>query len=275
MPEVPDVPRTQGRDAATAPWWAPLQIPSGRTAVLHLGPLTLRLYRSGDEWLLGAVRAEEVDEGSRAEVELAAGRPDIAAYERYVYRSAEGRAAFRPLLADRPVVIRPRQPVFVLPGEETTFYISTPVWVGVAVGETPVVLRELPVLRLSDTWFGPSTREGELCYAARTHARSGLDEVPLRAHRAVTPVRIQNRADTQLPVEKLSLPVPLLSVYGRQDGSLWTESVRLMRATDSDMAALKVEPGPPSYAAGAVLLGGPRGQPEKTGLVRAFSGLFG
>lgn len=265
-----------GRDGlpVTGPWWAPLQIASDRTAILRIGPLTLQLHHADDEWLLGAERAEEGEERPRAVVELLDGRPDIGC-DRYIYRGHEGRASFRPLLADRPIVIRPRQPVFVLPGEETIFYMSTPVWIGVTVGEAPTTLQELPVLALSDTWFGPSTREGELCYAARTHARNSLDEVPLRPHRAVTPVRIQNRAETQLPVEKLSLPVPLLSVYGRADGSLWTERVSLMRATDSDMAALKVEAGPPSYAPGAALLSGPRLQPEKTGLVRAFSGLFG
>jgi hypothetical protein len=172
------------------------------------------------------------------------------------------------------MVVRPRQAVYVLPGEETILYISTPVWVGIVAGEKELLLREIPVSRPSDTWFGPSTLTGEICYAARTQARNALTEVPLRAHRVLTALRIENRADTPLPVEKLSLPVPLLSTWGRSDGSLWSDTVHLQRVTDSDMAAVRVERGPPAYASDATLLASPRMQAGKGGLVRAFSGLF-
>jgi hypothetical protein len=131
------------------------------------------------------------------------------------------------------------------------------------------------VQRLSDTWFGPSTREGELCYAARTHARNHLEQVPRRPHRAVTPVKVRNEAATLLPIEKLSLPVPMLSVYGDPQGGLWSEEVHLTRAADSDMASLRVVPGRPTFVTTADRLSGPRTEPGRGGLVRAFTDLFG
>lgn len=261
------------RDLASH-WWAPLSIPSGRTAVLRLGPLTLRLNRSNHEWLLGIENGKaDATPGAVAGVDLDA-TPPAANALRYVYRDSGDLAVFRPMLADRPVVVKPRQPVFVLPGQEAVFYISTPVWVGVRAGRAETLLRECPAERLSEIWFGPDTMIGELCYATPTHARHRLEELPLRPHRVVTPVRVENRAETYLPVEKLSLPVPLLSIYGSDDGSLWTESVHMLRSTDSDMATLAVDAGPPSHVRGAVRLGEPR-QAQRTGLVRAFSGLFG
>ena len=266
------------RGGNATPWWTPVQIAREQGVKLQLGPLTLHLHRGSDEWLLVAERTEGTGEEAeaRAEVTRADSPPRHLSGSRYVYRHPAGQARFTPLLADRPVVIRPRQPVFMLPGEETTFYVSTPVWVGVLIGNTSdgeagALLRELPVQTLSDTWFGPSTHAGVVCYAARTHARSHLEEVPLRFHRAVTPVHIQNRADSTLAVEKLSLPAPLLSVYGQHSGGLWTDTVHLARH-DNDNVTLRVESGAPS---GSVLLHGPRQHPDRSALARALSELLG
>jgi hypothetical protein len=253
-------------------WWRPHRVPSGRTLTLRLGPLTLSAHRSGGEWLLSTEEIDEAEARPDATLEMSDARPQE--YVRYVCRDPQDRIAFRPMLADRPMVVRPLQAVYVLPGEETIFYISTPVWVGVVVGEKEALLCEMPVSRPSDTWFGPSTLTGEICYAARTQARNVLAEVPLRAYRVVTALRVENRADTPLPVEKLSLPVPLLSTWGRSDGSLWSDTVHLQRVTDSDMAAVRVEPGAPAHASDAVLLAKPRAQASKGNLIRAFSGFF-
>jgi hypothetical protein len=249
-------------------------VPSGHQATLSLGSLVIHLHRGLDQWTLSSEWGEEGDEPIRASRTLDEGGLRAEQYARYVLHSPGGELAFRPALADRSVVVRPRQPVFVLPEQQITLYISTPVWIRVEAGEPPRLLQEVPVMRLSDTWFGPSTREGELCYSARTHARHKLEELPLRPHRAVTPVRIHNRADTQLPIDKLSLPVPLLSLFGGAGCSLWTEGVNLTRTADSALASMKIDPGPPRDAAGARMLSGPRRHPERGGLVRAFSGLF-
>jgi hypothetical protein len=131
------------------------------------------------------------------------------------------------------------------------------------------------MLRLSDTWFGPSTREGELCYSGKTHARHTLAEVPRRAHRAITPLHIRNEAASPLPLDKISLPVPVLSVYGAADASLWTETVTMIRGSDSDMAALRIEHGPPAYVGPVSLVSAPRREQARGGLVRAFNVLFG
>ena len=262
------------RQSGFTPWWEPFQVPSGQQATLGLGPLVLRLHRGLDQWTLSTERDPEGDEPIRASRTLDEGPLGAEKYERYVQQSPRGDLRFVPTLADRPVVVRPRQPVFVLPGQRITLFLSTPIWIRIEVGEPPRLLQEVPVMRLSDTWFGPSTREGELCYAARTHARHSLEELPLRPHRAVTPVRIHNQADSQLPIDKLSLPVPLLSVFGGAECSLWTEGVSLTRTADSELASMKIDTGPPRDAAAARLLSGPRRHPERGGLVRAFSGLF-
>ena len=136
------------------------------------------------------------------------------------------------------------------------------------------MIREMPIERPSDTWFGASTMEGELCYAGTTKARLNLANVPVRAHRAITAVMISNMASTQLVVERLDLPVPYLYLYDTRDGVLWTQAVTLVRTRDTEMATFQVESGPPEEARKANLLGDPRLPPEPKMSLRAFGELF-
>jgi hypothetical protein len=266
--------QTFDSSVATRAWWLAQEVPDNHRLVYELGPFALELHRSSDEWRVAWRHDPAEDQSANLRIGVAEGALDVV-LERYVHAAPVGRARLRPLLMDRNVVIRPREPVFLPSGQETTLYLSTPVCASIEVGEPPLKLREVPMLPLSDTWFGPSTREGELCYSGRTHARHHIAELPRRPHRAITPLHIRNHATSVLPIEKLSLPVPTLSVFGADDGSLWTQGVSLTRASDSDLATLRIEPGPPRYARGATPISEPRRPAERNGLVRAFSLLFG
>ncbi|MFU8814337.1 MAG: hypothetical protein ACNA7W_03265, partial [Pseudomonadales bacterium] len=189
-------------------WWLPHGVPEGRTLDCQLGPLSLHIHRDRGEWHLALEEGEETDAATGATLALRDGGIDTDSFERFMFARPDETVILMPVLADRPVVIRPRQPVFLPSGEETLMYLSSPLSLRVEAGDPAVLLRELPMLRLSDTWFGPSTREGELCYSGKTHARHTLAEVPRRTHRAITPLRVRNEAATPLPLDKISLPVP-------------------------------------------------------------------
>jgi hypothetical protein len=170
--------------------------------------------------------------------------------------------------------VRPRIPLFLPPDQAIQIFVSSPVWLRVEAGKPWQRLRELPTKRLSDTWFGDSTREGELAYALRTQARMNLSEIPVRPYRAVTPVIIRNRADETLAVERLNLPVSYLSVYATPAGRLWTDAVVMSRDRNDEMASLKVSKGAPAPAGEAERLTEPRATLESNVLVRAFSSLL-
>lgn len=260
----------------TEPWWAPRDVPTDHTLICRLGPLTLEIHHAPGEWRIRQTHDDdEAAAPPEAELAVRPGGLDEEDSDRYMVAGPDGRLTLAPCLLDRPVVIRPRQPVFLPQGESTTLYMSTPVMVSIRVGEDQRLLRELASLPLSDTWFGSTTRDGELCYSGRTRARHRRADLPRRAHRAVTPVQIRNEADAPLPLDRLSLPVQVLSVFGSADGSLWTESLSLIRDRASDLASLEVEEGAPAFAGAAELLAGPREPRASGGLVRAFSVLFG
>lgn len=255
------------------PWWKAVEVAPDRSLEFSIGTLRLMLGHGQNEWLLG-LADEAGEEVTRARPRIRRRLPETVD-ERYVYAGDSNQVTLTPLLADRPVVIRPNQPVFLLSGQTITLYLSTPVWLKIEIGSPPVLLKEFPVVRLSDTWFGPSTRVGELCYAGRTHAWIRLGDLPQRPHRAITPLEIRNDSSSPLPLEKISLPVPMLSLYGGDNGSLWTQRVSLTREGQSDLATVKIESRLPEAETELSRLAGPREEGSRSGMTRAFSLLFG
>jgi hypothetical protein len=262
---------------ATRPWWGEFEIPEGGCGHWRIGPLRLWISRSAQEWRIAHERGDDPLESELA-VELPGATPPPAEQmntRRYGFKRTKGRLGLLPALADRPVIIDPVLPFAIPPREELTLYISSAVWVQVRVGEPPLLLQEEPAHRPSDTWFGPSTREGEMAYAGKTGARHDLENLPRRPHRVISAVRVRNRAADQLDLAKLKLPAPHMSIYGDDEGNLWTQTVTLERSEQGEMAELQLGKGPSPQAVRPRLLQGPRVQPGKGLLIRAFGGVFG
>ncbi len=261
MPEAP---------AALAPWWHPTEFEEGECRHYTIGTLTIVAQRHADRWLLASRQLQNVTDNFQVALEVLDDMPGNIRPTRYVFRQAPRVLRMTPRSLDRPVVVKTDQPVQVPPGESITFFISAPVYVNVELPEQNIALQEIATLRLSDTWFGPSTQTGSLCYAARTHARNSRDEVPLRPHRAVTPVTINNQADTSLAIRKLSIPVPFLAVYGADDGTLWTDPVALTRTAGNPLINFAIGTEPPI----GQLITAARTPVSKGGLIRAFTSIF-
>src|SRR5690606_5680646 len=110
----------------------------------------------------------------------------------------------------------------------------------------------------SDTWFGPSTREGELGYAARTNARLDLEQMRPRPSRAVTKVVVRNVGDDNLRIERLNLPVPQLSLFVNRQGLIWTNSITVERDRLGALAKVTTSRRPPEEAGNLKELTGAR-----------------
>lgn len=257
-------------------WWGDVRLAEGETAQWRIGPLTLAVSRGRREWQLAYDWDPELDMAQDWEHEAGAPFPEEPPnHERYVVGDTGDFLTLGPKLADRPVISLPRVPFHLLPEQETTLYVGSPIWLRLSVGEPPVEIKQLPTRRPSDSWFGGSTREGEACYAIKTRALTDLDKLPVFHRSAVTPVLIRNQAADSLWLEKLKLPVPYLSLFAGQDSRLWTERVSLTRSETSGMASLDIRSGPPEEAPGAEPVTRPRLTHEPNLLIRAFGSLFG
>lgn len=257
------------------PWWAEYELGIGEVAGWEIGPLRLWLQRGAAEWRMAHDWVDAHEQRGWRVVRPAVFPEGNVEAERFALSATDSGVRLRPLPADRPVVARPKTPFRVLPGQQSRVYVSAPLWVETSVTDGGVVLSELPTKRLSDTWFGSTTREGELCYVLRTNARTELEEMPRASYRLLTPVVIQNRSETALLVERLNLPVPFLSIYRSTTRETWSEEVHMLWKEGGDMAELDIRKGAPAEARGAALLGAPRRLARKGHVFRAFGSLLG
>jgi hypothetical protein len=258
-----------------APWWGEVELGLDEVARWEIGPLRLWLQRSASEWRLANEWGDNDDAVGWSLVRDAVWPGEDLKCERFAVTETGSRVQLRPLPADRPVVARPRTPFRVLPAQQSRVFMSAPLWIEIRVGSGGLALREISTKRLSDTWFGATTRDGELCYALKTHARTRLEEMPRAAHRLLTPVVIENRSTEPLVVERLNLPAPFLSVYGGAAGGAWSEEVHMVWSENGDLAELDLRDGPPLEAEGGTRLSAPRQIAAKGHLFRAFGSLLG
>lgn len=274
-------------DFRERPWWGACPLDDGAAARWRLGPLAVYAARRQQEW---RVVYETVGDWLDQSLEVARPcavdeLPDAPDAIRFGFLRAPDAIHLTPVLADRSVVLRPERTLLIPPGEGIDVYVSTPLWLRVSfgtperprkspAGEGDGVAHEVPIYRPSDTWFGPSTIEGELCYASRTRAFLSLSEVQTYPHRARTVVHVKNRAVDVLRLERLNVPVRHLSLFAAEDRSLWTERVTLTRDEDGGLAAMRVSVGAPVEALGAVRVTEPRDRAETNVVVRAFEAFF-
>lgn len=259
-------------------WWGKRELECGQTLILGIEGLRLAIARHPNEWSFRYSQPTSRAEQPRHQWQQQLGSADGADYDehaRFMFRNTHEPLTILPALADRPVISSPATTLNLPPQEEVTLYVSSPLWLQIHGEGMKEPLLDIPIQRASDTWFGPSTRSGELCYASRTHGRLSPQDIPLHLHRAITPVIIRNQADTTLLLERISIPAPNLSLYADDSCQLWTEAITLECESDGDMASLQIEKHAPAHLGQSHLISEPRNRAHKGSLaVRAFSVLF-
>jgi hypothetical protein len=223
------------------PWWGDFEFAPGQTLRWQIGPKALWITRADGEWIIASQDGRDPLDNrltvAHAAAELA---DDDAEVKRFAVRDDSRVLRLVPALPDRPLIVNTAKPFFVPSSESATLYVSVPLWFRVLLAGSDAELKDTATVRPSDTWFGPDTLSGELCYASRTSARLHIENIPLRPHRAVSTVRIRNGAATRLPLEKLKVPVEHLSLFSSEEGHLWTEPLTLERKGNSEKAAIRL-----------------------------------
>lgn len=260
------------------PWWGEYALEERQTGSLHVGPAKIWIQNLEDEWRIGR-SAPGGPFDTHNEVSFPDVSPEWSACEE-IYRIAStagtGAITVVPMLPDRPVITTAEYPLKIPPRQEATIYVSVPLWVQILHGPARDVLVDLPLFRPSDSWFGPTTMEGELCYASRMPYRTVIQNVPLWPHRATTAVGVKNRSETTLQVDRVKVPVRHLSVFFDPAADrVVTEPVMFKKLGAGDVVELSIDSKEGRSAVrGLELIGPPREKLEQRISMRAFQSLF-
>ena len=259
-------------------WWGSWRLGDGDAGFWRIGPLSLWVRRRAREWRLAWRHGgDTADAPEPVEVRCPLPEEELPAgleIARFAAQATTPELRLVPGLADRPVVARPEAPFHLLGGERVTFYVATPTWAHLRLaGDRP--LAAVPTQRLNETWLGPSTLVGEVCYASRTKARLDLEDLPRSPHLAFTRVTVHNRPQDPLLLERVSLPAPSLGLWWHPGRGLWTQAVAVDRDDDGTLATMRLGAGPPDEVHGAELVAGPARPETRPALVRALGALLG
>ncbi|TVS17439.1 MAG: hypothetical protein EA417_06735 [Gammaproteobacteria bacterium] len=259
-------------------WWGSYRVPIDEARYWRIGALDLFVARRDDGWLVQSFEhaRDEVEDPPLEIASEIAWMPGNTQSDVVHYKAPgfDDSLTLVPRLADRAVVSRPRMPFNIAPDASVTLYVGTPLWVELKAGVDAVTLCELPLMRPSQTWFGSSTVEGALCYAARTYCRTNAQDVPLRPWRAISPLRLENRAKDGWMLDRVVLPVPQLPLFVSTDGRLWTSSLSTRRDHEGKVGDIRVGDAPPVEPGPWTEQGKPRRSGSSSILGRFYGNLF-
>ncbi len=256
-------------------WWGEYTFEAGQTRHWQLAGLDLQVRRSPWEWQIESFRQphQHEDEHSWQVDDTETVLPEKTVLQRHIFNQTSDKLNLRPRLADRSVVIKPINPLFIPAAQSATLFVSTPVWVTVTIDGVDHPLLDIPVVRPTDTWFGSNPIRGELCYATKVFGRLNLDQLPVRAFRAVTPVHIFNNGIDTMPIERINIPTALLPLYSSLDGRLWTPTLEVERVNNGRAPKVRIEPRLHA-AAGIVKLLNKARRENEDNLIRLFEHFF-
>jgi len=256
-------------------WWGDFPLEEYQVGRWQVGSMTLSIYRLPREWRIIYSQGNDpldptLDIDVPAEVE-AIGIDDNV--RRYMFSQTQSPVTLTPVLADRPLVVRPAIPFAIETREEITLYVSLPMWLRISVAGVQQPLYEVPSFRPSDTWFGDSTLQGELCYAARAPAQLNISELPKRPYRAIAPILIRNRDEGSLVLDRIKIPVEYLALYNsKETNQFWTQKIILEQS--NGRTKLRLGWGSPQEADKTERVSAPRERARRGLDIGAFGGIF-
>lgn len=163
---------------------------------------------------------------------------ELLPWEDYVPEEDGDTLGIFPVLPENSVVVRSEVPVTLGAGRSLSLFAAIPLWLSVRVvdsarhgrrskggyGNLGVGLVNVPVISLSQTWFGgPMT--GRLCYRSdKTLSYTpDLDIDPLAY--AVCPIRVRNASRVPVTIGSIAVPTEQMKLFrtiGSSDIGFWT-----------------------------------------------------
>ena len=252
-------------------WWGKYHFSAPGSLTLRIGALSIAIRRDPMEWGLTYERVALEDPSLDHSWEVLEGDVGPGQSARFVMEQTGDTLNLTPALADRSIVTSPQIPLHLPPEEKTVLFVGSPLWLRMTPEGAVAAWPEIPIKRPTDTWFGGSTLDGDLCYAVQTQAVLNPEHLILSARRAITPVLIHNHTADLFQVERLKIPVEHLCLYADPKGGLWTEQIVVTNSGDADLAQIKIDPGAPDRAGEASLLSPARYQSEEDLWSRVFA----
>ncbi len=191
------------------------QISPGEHKLFNTGFFTLGAKRESDGWLLLQIPNSDKKEQT----------PDFSQADFY-QSGKSNHLIIAPSLPAKPLVFKGTR-LHVSPSQRLNFYLKIPLTLQVYFSkEQPEnLLKELPVQRLNDTWFGDAYN-GEPAFALGSEFFLTTEEIACSDFEVICPISIYNDAPGVLEVERLIIRTENMALY-KNEGRMITSQVAI------------------------------------------------
>ncbi len=170
---------------------------------------------STDEFLIGVKREKEgwyLSHTGHEKNQLI--QPDLSAGD-YFQTGKSNSLLIVPALPIKPLVFKGNF-IHVAPGQKFSFFLKVPLTIQVfySKNQPANLLKEIPVSRFSDTWFG-DPYSGEPAFLLGSEFFRVAEEASLSLFDALCPVNIFNNSPGVLKVERLIIRVENMTLYNK------------------------------------------------------------
>jgi hypothetical protein len=229
--------------------WGNFELDNSTLYEAHFGKLALRLRPRADELQYAAdISVSDFACSPLHPVRWKNAFEELS-WNRCILYEDKTTLRIKPILPDKPVLVRTMTAVQIPAGKKTVFYFQMPIWVRLEIVTRKsgnIFLGDFPSESLSKTWFGnPLT--GELCYALRTRAVRVEDELKAEPHVITCPLKIRNGTEAGLTFERINLQVEYMSVFASEN-RLWTNSASVVFRGADQFSQINFSSLPPKIA---------------------------
>ncbi len=250
--------------------WRTITVDTSACRRYQIGPLKMWIEGAGREWMVAYSHCPE--ERFTLEIGIDEAKPEDLQWTQIITGAPSATLRFVPIMPDRPVVVRLRNPTRIEKDGNCVLFAFIPVWVQLNIGETTEGLLEMPTVKLSNTWFGDTTMAGEMCYSLKIPCELTLVTDVLGPYRVICPVRIHNTSDADLALERVCIHVEHLSIYRGRQGN-WANEVAAEYRKEEQKCEIRYGSCAPEYDGIGDLLSEARDPVSRNLLLRTIGSL--
>lgn len=248
--------------------WGDRTLEEDKMEFISIGNLHLwLLYKDADLWIGYQYVTEKVAGDSDDQ-----DPPEDLDWSRWVMEGDIQKIQLLPVFPDLPLVVKSEYPLKISSGTKIQVFARIPIWVRISVAHNEYQLMEIPIIKLSRTWFG-TPLEGELCYHATTKARRSLSKVDPKPYLVNCPIQISNKFQEDLNFENFCYRVERLKIFQNNMG-LWADETQVIYHGESLNSDIIMTGKLPDGIKEEQLLTRPRKEVKKSLATRTFSRLF-
>lgn len=193
-------------------------------------------------------------------------------WSRWAPKSDEKEIKVSPAFPNFPVIVSSEFPLKLVPGAKIMIYCRIPVWMQISMDKSKYVMQEIPVVKLSRTWFG-TPLEGELCYWLTSKARRNLTDVENKPFVINCPIQITNKSGEDLVFERFCYRVERLGIY-MVENELWADETNIAYQGEALNSDVNMTGRLPAGIGKGELMAKPRNPVSRSLTTRTFKMLF-